>query len=541
MGTDSIYLLDGHGRAIYHSQAERIGEDLATQEVVQQALAGDVQGLRTRDTQGHEIVASFAPVPGTPWVLVTEERWEALISTSQSYGRLLLLLLGLGVLIPALVIALGAGRITRPIAELTGAAKEVASGHFDQVISVRTGDELEELAQQFNRMAAQLQESYATLEQRVADRTRELATLNSISALVSRSLDLEEILHDALERTLEIMAMDIGVAYRLEEDGEHLALIAQHGLSSRLAQHLRRLPLRDSAAGEAAQAGRPNVLQVADYPQGKLRELLEAEGLQTAISIPLIAKGRLLGAISLGSRSARLATEEELSLLAGIGQQTGVAVENARLYEQAEETAVAAERNRLARDLHDAVTQTLFSASLIADVLPRLWDRRPEEGRQRLEELRQLTRGALAEMRTLLIELRPAALEEAPLANLLRQLGEATTGRARLPVTLEVDGVCDLPLEVKVALYRMAQEALNNVFKHANASQVTMALRCALDCTELVIRDDGRGFDPAQARHDHLGLGIMRERAQAVGAELTVASVVGQGTQISVIWSAAGH
>jgi nitrate/nitrite-specific signal transduction histidine kinase len=540
-GTDSIYLLDGQGRAIYHSQAAQIGQDLAGQEVVQQALARDVQGLRTRDAQDREIVASFAPVPGTPWTLVTEERWEALISTSQGYSRLLLLLLGLGVLIPALVIALGAGRITQPITELTVAAKQVAGGHFDQVISVRTGDELEELAQQFNRMAAELQASYATLEQRVANRTRELATLNSISAVVSRSLDLEEILHDALERTLEIMAMEVGVAYRLEQDSEHLTLIAQHGLSDRLVQHLRRLPLRDSTAGRAARTGKPDVLRVDDYPEGMLKALLRAEGIQTAISVPLTAKGRLLGAINLGSRDARPATPEELSLLAGIGQQTGVAVENARLYERAEETAVAAERNRLARDLHDAVTQTLFSASLIADVLPRLWDRKPEEALQRLEELRQLTRGALAEMRTLLIELRPAALEEAPLADLLRQLGEATTGRARLPVNLEVEGACALPLGVKVALYRVAQEALNNVFKHANASQVTMVLRCARGRAELVVRDDGRGFDPSLTRHDHLGLGIMRERAQSVGAELTIASAVGQGTQVSAVWSASGH
>jgi signal transduction histidine kinase len=105
----------------------------------------------------------------------------------------------------------------------------------------------------------------------------------------------------------------------------------------------------------------------------------------------------------------------------------------ARLYEQAEEAAVATERNRLARDLHDAVSQTLFSASLIAKVLPRLWERKPEEGRRRLEEVRRLTRGALAEMRTLLLELRPKALVEADLGDLLRQLTEAFIGRARIP------------------------------------------------------------------------------------------------------------
>ena len=535
--TDSVYMIDRNGRAIYHSDAQLIGEHLAMDAVVQEALAGNPGGLRTRNSDGREIVASFAPVPGTGWILVTEESWAALTSSSQRYGQLLLLLLGLGVVVPALVIGLGARRITRPIAELTSAAQQMARGNFSQTIAVPTGDELEGLAEQFNRMSAQLQESYATLEQRVADRTRELAILNSIAAIVSRSLDLEEILGDALDKTIEIVAMDVSAAYRLEEDGQHLTLIAHRGLSEEFVRHVTRLPLWVTAAGMAARSERPIIMELPDYPESELKESLKREGLQTAVSIPLTAKGRIVGAITLASRAVPDMMPEELSLLAAIGQQTGMAVENARLYEQAEETAVAAERNRLARDLHDAVTQTLFSAGLIADVLPRLWDRRPDEARRRLEELRQLTRGALAEMRTLLVELRPAALDEVPLMDLLRQLGEATTGRARVPVTLEVEGECRLPPDVKVVLYRIAQEALNNVGKHANASQVVVRLRCEEGRVELLIRDDGQGFDPSDVSPDHLGLGIMRERVLAVSAELSVESKIGHGTEIRAVWS----
>jgi signal transduction histidine kinase len=197
---------------------------------------------------------------------------------------------------------------------------------------------------------------------------------------------------------------------------------------------------------------------------------------------------------------------------------------------------VAAERNRLARDLHDAVTQTLFSSSIIAEVLPRIWDRDPEEARRRLEELRELTRGALAEMRTLLLELRPSALVEARLADLLRQLAESITGRARVPVALEVEGECQLDAEVKVALYRIAQEALNNVAKHAGASAASMRLSCQPGQVELFVRDDGQGFDPASLPPNSLGLGIMRERAEAIGAALTIESRPGSGTQIEVLW-----
>jgi PAS domain S-box-containing protein len=232
--------------------------------------------------------------------------------------------------------------------------------------------------------------------------------------------------------------------------------------------------------------------------------------------------------------------DEEGNLLGYRGADTDI-TERKRaeeaLFQQTREVAVLEERSRLARDLHDAVTQTLFSASLIADVLPRLWERNPDEGQRRLQELRELTRGALAEMRTLLLELRPSALVDAELGDLLRQLAESIIGRARVPVALEMEGECDLPAGVKVALYRIAHEALNNVAKHAGASQATVNLRCRPEQVELHVSDDGRGFDPEGIPPESLGLGIMRERAEAIGATLTVESEIGRGTQVVVVWT----
>jgi len=267
----------------------------------------------------------------------------------------------------------------------------------------------------------------------------------------------------------------------------------------------------------------------------------------------------VLGVFNVSYEKPHAIGEGEQRVFQALTQRAALYLENARLYEQSQELAVLEERSRLARELHDAVTQTLFSASLVAEALPTTWEKDPQEGRGLLQELRGLSRGALAEMRTLLLELRPVALLETSLADLLRQLGEAASGRTGIPVSVQVEGQAKLPPDVHIAFYRIAQEALNNMIKHARARQATVQL-CysgedqaatsrktrqaegagAGPSVLLSIRDDGRGFDPAQVPHNRLGLGIMQERAQAIGATLTVESQPGHGTQVTVEWEQAG-
>jgi signal transduction histidine kinase len=204
---------------------------------------------------------------------------------------------------------------------------------------------------------------------------------------------------------------------------------------------------------------------------------------------------------------------------------------------KAVEDAITAERTRLARDLHDAVTQTLFSASLIAEVLPDLWEMDQAEARKSNEELRQLTRGALAEMRTLLLELRPAALTQARFPDLIKQLSEAVIGRARLPVRIDKTGEYEMPPEVKVTYYRIAQESLNNIVKYARATQVD--IRLSLECcnVHMDIKDNGIGFDPSSVKPTSLGMHIMHERADAIHARLKISSTPGEGTLVSLDWN----
>jgi PAS domain S-box-containing protein len=207
------------------------------------------------------------------------------------------------------------------------------------------------------------------------------------------------------------------------------------------------------------------------------------------------------------------------------------------LAEKAALEAVTADRTRLARDLHDAVTQTLFSASLTAEVLPELWEMDEEEAKRSTEELRQLTRGALAEMRTLLLELRPATLTQTRLSDLIKQLCEAFIGRSRLPIILNIEGDCPVPPEVQVAVYRIAQESLNNVFKYARATQVQVNLFISPATVHFETCDNGVGFDMSMSKPTSLGLRIMRERAEAIGADFAITSSPGSGTCVEVTWN----
>lgn len=215
---------------------------------------------------------------------------------------------------------------------------------------------------------------------------------------------------------------------------------------------------------------------------------------------------------------------------------------SARLHEKEAElqTAVVDERHRIAGDLHDSVTQTLFSTAAIAEALPDVWDRHPDEARRGLIQLRQLTKGALAEMRALLVELRPSALSEKTLVDLLRQLADATAGRSTLDVTIEAPDKCELDDDLKIALYRIAQEALNNVVKHGQANAATLRLCRTRDAIVLSIGDDGRGFEPTSGEPTHLGLEIMRERARAIDADLQIESTTAEGTMVTVRCGARG-
>jgi nitrate/nitrite-specific signal transduction histidine kinase len=537
----NMYLVDGNGRVIYHSEPEHIGEDFAELGVVQQVLSGKVDAQRTRDFDGQDIVAGFAPVPGTPWGLVTEESLSSLAGSFQGYQRFLLLLLVLGVVVPALVVTLGVGEILRPIQRLIGAAQEVARGNFGQSIAAQTGDEIEELAHQFNLMSAQLQESYTHLEQRVADRTRELATLNTVASVVSRSLELDEILASALKTALEALELEAGAIYVKDTETHHLRPACHQGLS----EAFDHVAAQDAFAlsARAAQRGEPVIINDlfqtmgAPPPAPALAAQGEAEtGYRSLASIPLVAKGQVEGVLTLASLQPSRFGQGDIDLLLSIGGQIGVAVENGRLYRQAQQLAVVEERQRLARELHDSVTQSLYGAVLYAKAAAgQLTLGQFDTVAEQLAVLQDTTQEALAEMRLLIYELRPPVLEKVGLVAALQARLQAVEGRAGLKTEFKVDGVDHLPHATEEGLYRIAQEALNNALKHARAHRIGVYLRQNGDALALEIADDGVGFEPVQASaQGGMGLSAMGERIAQLGGRLKVESNPGQGTRVLV-------
>lgn len=385
----------------------------------------------------------------------------------------------------------------------------------------------------------------ARLYQEEQQRRQVAESLRDMLALLNSNRSVDEILDCLVNQAGLLLKTKASAVLRLQEAGKFTAR-ASHGLSDDYLKQTsafmsqRPIALTLTTRRPVILSNLADMLEFSDDLDLKtsLAPVFN-NGFKSMLAVPLVVKDEVYGSLTLYYTEPRNFSTDEIELAITFCDQAALAIENARLQAQAEEAAVMAERNRLARDLHDAVSQTLFSASLIAGVLPRLMDRDLNESKRKAVELRQLTRGALAEMRTLLLELRPAALAEAKLDDLMKHLVEAANSRTQTAIELELEGNCLLPLDVKLVLYRITQEALNNLVKHAEAKNALVRLQRMPEQVSLWIKDDGRGFKPARVRSGHFGLSIMRERAESVGATFSLYSQPGQGTHIDVIWSQA--
>lgn len=379
--------------------------------------------------------------------------------------------------------------------------------------------------------------------ERANSRRREEAKLLEISHTLAAELEFRPEL--ILEQLEEIVGYTHAGLFALEDST--LVALAMRGSSC-----------MDEDSPIVIHLSTPNILDVlfnshrptriadvwSDSPEAQfVRGLLSGgaavllEGIISWMWVPLAVGGRVVGGISVADAHRNYFTPHHSVLALSVADQAAIAVVNKELHKNAQTLAVLEERQRLARSLHDAVNQSLFSAGLIAEVLPRLWERDQEEARRSVEDLRCLTRGAQAEMRVLLAELRPSTITDSNLGDLLSLLANALTGRTNIPVTITGTAEVTLPSEVQTIFYRVCQEALSNIAKHSKANRVDIFLTQEKPTIGIRIRDDGAGFDPEKIPSGHYGLSMMRERAEGIGATFSVSSQPDHGTEVVLRWT----
>jgi len=379
--------------------------------------------------------------------------------------------------------------------------------------------------------------------QRVAEGLRDiLKALNS-------NKELEDLLNFMVEQAHLMMDADLSIRYH-ETDDQPLSTVTSKLFPRDVFEKFSAYTYSNPLSEVQQRLSKGEVLIDADYIKEveELRktnydkeypevfEIMELFSKYYACCLvsPLLVRGKLFGSLRFFYREKREFDTETIQLAMMIAEQAALAIENSNLRKEAQLAAVSNERNRLARELHDSVTQTLFSTSLIAEVLPRLYEVNKPEAERRLYEMRQLARGALAEMRTLLMELRPNAIVEANPKELLKHLMDAYTGRSGVPVDYseKIDPEASISGEQKLVVYRVAQEALNNIAKHASPTEVKVEFSVQASKIDLRIEDNGIGFNPQDVQPDHFGLGFMQERAEGIGAKIKIHSQLGEGTRV---------
>lgn len=376
-----------------------------------------------------------------------------------------------------------------------------------------------------------------TNDEKLKRRNRELSILNEIAQSLNQSLDLNEAVQSTLVRVAELLNLQTGWVWLLQDDGETSYLAATLNLPPALAKKPARMEgscycLRTFRDGDLEGAANVNVVECS-----RLQGLVDGtEDLRYHASIPLYVHGKKLGVLNVASQDWRGLSEADLKLLYTVGDLLGIAVERARLYEQSEQLGAVRERNRLAREIHDTLAQGLTAVSLqleSADVLLEVGSDL-EKARQAVQQALALTRANLEEARRSVMDLRAAPLEGRTLAEALTALADDLAQSHEVTVTMTGAGR-PLPPRIEIGLYRIVQEAFTNIRHHAQASQVSLSLFVTLKSVKLLVADNGLGFDSDIVPNGRFGLIGMNERVKLLGGNFTLESHLQAGTQLEVI------
>ncbi|GEM_PF-3269665 len=362
--------------------------------------------------------------------------------------------------------------------------------------------------------------------------------MRNISTVLNSSLDL----NDVLERIIDIIHLVVAhdtVNVMLVDD-HYATVVRSNGYSDHNIRGVMSLKLRIPRINHLRYMMETKtelvIPNIETYPDSCLG-IPELCWVKSYVGAPIISEDQVIGFLNLESMTPHYFELEHAELVRAFANHAAIAIRNAQLYEQAQRVAIIEERQRLARELHDAVSQTLFSANMIADSLPLMWQKQPDSVFGQLRLLRQQTQLAMSELRAMLFELRPQTLADADMRQLLEQLVQSFGSRGLVDSSLIVDDEdIEIELAVKIAFYRIAQEAINNAIQHARADHIEVKFVADGQRYWLSIKDNGQGFDTKVQRPGHMGLYIMQDRASSINADLTVKSETNIGTTIQVCY-----
>lgn len=368
-----------------------------------------------------------------------------------------------------------------------------------------------------------------SLEERIQHRTHDLVRLYNLVTFISENWRLEDILELSLVLTLEAVNANKGIIYLTNEsDGQTLEPVVQRGFGPDFEVAQEQMPDNDLAREVFAKQKSITVDPLKEWPGSE-----SYNGSSCYAGIPILARDKVLGVFSIYARNSGVFGSEQMALLASIADHISIGIEKSALLEKSRETAALEERNRLAMNLHDSVSQLLYSLTLMAGTTKKMLelDHDPEKVKSSVSRLGDTAHQALKEMRLLLYELRPAVLDSEGLAAALEYRIETVEERLGIKVNLQTSELPDLPKRMEDGLYHIALEAFNNIAKHSESSSADIKFSRSNGNLIMEITDEGLGFDAGQ---DHKGLGLrnIRERCQTLGGKLEILSSPQKGTKI---------
>lgn len=378
------------------------------------------------------------------------------------------------------------------------------------------------------------------MQREIVRRNQELAAVNSVALAVSESLNLDVILYRALDRVLQVTATEAGEIFLQDELTKEMVQRVHTGLFPEAFQEKTRFRIGEDFAGAVAQSGEPIVVEDLSCDPRLLRDKVKRVGFRSLVSVPLKSKNTVIGVINLATLSHRRFTPEDVQLLANIGSQIAVAIVNAYLHQKVQGMAALEERERIAREMHDSLAQVLSYVNTKTQAVRQLFATGQEaQAKAHLKELEDLARDAYADVREAILGLRSSASPQREMVSTLKEYIFRFSQLSNIRTELQVSdgGFPSLPMTTELQSIRIIQEALTNVRKHAMASHAWVRISTDGEQAEIVIEDDGHGFNVSDIRRGdwpQFGLQTMKERAESVRGSLDITSAPGQGTKVTL-------